>query len=373
MNCDLCKKHILAATQVNWNGGNFHADCISEAVARKRAAQDVRLQTDQAEIEALEDEQVFEEVFEDEFTDYEQDDDLDDIIARLDEEPEVSDEILEQIPVSAIGGDNGGSRVPEAVPQMPEFSHPYSVATGNGKVGTLISGMTTTLINREALRHLPIPEGTDTFKPIPHFELVDGIIRSLSYRRLDVVREEYAVSLDGMKLFGLIELNVEYSGVRFAIGLRNANDKSMRVGLVAGYRVIVCENKMLTGDFQPMLAKHSKNFDLLDALSIGVDRIQRNIGTVSDEIERKKATLLGEDEARSLIYTAFLDKRFPISLLRTVHNEYFVKPSYDDFKRNTLWSLENSFTTSFKKLKPIQQFEAAAKLGKFIAFHVSPV
>ena len=35
---------------------------------------------------------------------------------------------------------------------------------------------------------------------------------------------------DGMKLFGLIELDVEYAGVRFAVGLRNANDKSMRVG-----------------------------------------------------------------------------------------------------------------------------------------------
>ncbi|CAN5584058.1 hypothetical protein BH10ACI1_BH10ACI1_15920 [soil metagenome] len=384
MNCDLCKQHIMATTQVAWNGGNYHADCITEALAQRRAEVEKPLQVSSSEIEALENEEIFEDGqifnddFEDGFTDDEQydDSDIEDIIARLDEEPEVADEILEQIPASVLGG-NGGMASSEPI-QMPVGSmivapraiiHP---PVNGGNVGTLISGMTTTLINREALRHLPVPEATDTFKPIPHFELVDNIIKSLFLRRLDVVREEYAVSFDGMKLFGLIELNVEYSGVRFAIGLRNANDKSMRVGLVAGYRVMVCENKMLTGDFQPMLAKHSKNFDLLDALSIGVDRIQRNIGTVSDEIERKKVTLLREDEARSLIYQAFLNQRFPISLLRTVHNEYFVKPSYEELAGNTLWSLENSFTSSFKKLKPVQQFEAAAKLGKFLSPHVSP-
>jgi hypothetical protein len=368
MNCDLCKKHILATMQIAWNGGNYHPDCIGEAVARKRVEHEKPLEADAAEIEEFEDEQVFNEDFID-------DDEFDEIADRLEDEEiegitEVSDEILEQIPISAANGESGGTNIPEFV--LPA----HSVATiGNGKVGqvgTLIAGDSTTLINRDALKHLPLPESTDTFKPIPHYELVDEILQSLSYRRLSMVREEYAVSPDGMKLFGLIELDVEYSGVRFAIGLRNANDKSMRVGLVAGYRVMVCENKMLTGDFQPMLAKHSKNFNLMDGLSVAVDRIQRNISEVSDQIGLKKVTLLSEDNARSLIYQGFLEQKFPISLLRSVHNEYFVKPSFEEFVGNNLWTLENAFTTTFKKLKPIQQFEAAAKLGKFLSQHISP-
>ena len=187
-------------------------------------------------------------------------------------------------------------------------------------------------------------------------------------------RQRCAVFMKGflMKCFGLLELNVEYAGVRFAIGLRNSNDKSMRIGLVAGYRVIVCENKMLTGDFNPLSAKHSKNFNLIDAVSVAVDRIQRNIGRVEQEIERKKITLFTNDEARSLIYRAFLNERFPVSLLRTVHQEYFLKSSYEDFSGNNLWNLENAFTTSFKKLKPVQQFEAAAKLGKFLSPEIMP-
>ena len=86
MNCSLCEKHILATMQIVWNGGNFHPDCIGEAVARKRAGSEEPLDIDPAEIESLEDEQIFN----DDFTDYEEDD-LEDVIARLDEEPTVSD------------------------------------------------------------------------------------------------------------------------------------------------------------------------------------------------------------------------------------------------------------------------------------------
>lgn len=371
MNCDLCKKHILATMQIVWNGGNYHPDCIGEAVAQKRATHETPLEVDSAEIESLEENQVFNE----DFTD---DDEFDEIADRLEDKEfediaEVSDEILEQIPISATNGESGGSL--EGFPAGSMIAAPRAIIhppiNGNA-VGTLIAGNSTTLINRDALKHLPLPESTDTFKPIPHHQLVDEILQSLSFRRLSVVREEYAVSNDGMKLFGLIELDVEYAGVRFAIGLRNANDKSMRVGLVAGYRVMVCENKMLTGDFQPMLAKHSKNFNLMDGLSVAVDRIQRNIGEVSDQIGRKKVTTLSIDNARSLIYQGFLEQKFPISLLRSVHSEYFIKPSFEEFTANNLWALENAFTTTFKKLKPVQQFEAAAKLGKFLTPHISP-
>jgi len=37
-------------------------------------------------------------------------------------------------------------------------------------------------------------------------------------------------------MFGALDLDYEYSDVRFSIGLRNANDKSMRLALVIGVR-----------------------------------------------------------------------------------------------------------------------------------------
>ena len=45
------------------------------------------------------------------------------------------------------------------------------------------------------------------------------------------------MSADGMKMFGVMDLNNEFDEGRFSIGLRNSNDKSMRLALTAGYRV----------------------------------------------------------------------------------------------------------------------------------------
>jgi hypothetical protein len=224
-------------------------------------------------------------------------------------------------------------------------------------------------VARQDLSLIPTPPATDTFKPIAHAALIDELEQSLSFRHMQIVRDEYAVSPDGMRLFGLLELDAEYEGVRFAIGLRNANDKSMRLGMVAGYRVFVCDNMALSGDFKPLLAKHSKHFDLVESLSIGVDRIQRGFEPLKEGITFKRDRRLEGDEARSLIYRTFMENRFPLKLLKTVHQEFFIAPSHAEFKQQTVWSLENAFTTAFKEMKPVRQYEATAKLGKFFELY----
>src|ERR1043165_6624972 len=92
-------------------------------------------------------------------------------------------------------------------------------------------------LTRAQLGEILPPEATPTFKPVAHINLVNSIIETLSFRHINVVKDEYAVSQDGMKLFGVMELEALGDGFRFTIGLRNANDRSMRLGLVVGVRV----------------------------------------------------------------------------------------------------------------------------------------
>ena len=49
-----------------------------------------------------------------------------------------------------------------------------------------------------------------------------------------------------MKMFGVLDLETGLEGCRFSIGLRNANDKSMRLAMTFGYRVFVCDNMAFT-------------------------------------------------------------------------------------------------------------------------------
>ena len=50
----------------------------------------------------------------------------------------------------------------------------------------------------------------------------EKLIEELSFAQIGVVREEYAVSSDGMRMFGVMDLSSGFEGCRFAIGLRTA-------------------------------------------------------------------------------------------------------------------------------------------------------
>jgi hypothetical protein len=120
--------------------------------------------------------------------------------------------------------------------------------------------------------------------------------------------------------------------------------------------------------FTPVLAKHSKSFNLIDTLAaVGVDRIQRNFEPMQRQVESWRTTQISDDQARLVLYSAFVEGKLdaPRTLLPQVHHHYF-EPEFAEFSARTMWSLSNAFTSAFKGLDPIPQFKATAKLGEFL-------
>ena len=116
-----------------------------------------------------------------------------------------------------------------------------------------------------------------------------------------------------------------------------------------------------------MLAKHSKSFSLIDCIAVGVDRMERNVEPMRKQGEAWQRSELTDVTAKVVIYEAFVEGRLeaPKHLARPVHDLY-VQPKYEEFRPRTIWSLSNAFTSAFKKLDPIPQCKATAKLGEFL-------
>lgn len=93
-------------------------------------------------------------------------------------------------------------------------------------------------ITRDELKRIQTPEASPTHQPIPHNQIVEALMEGLSFRHISAMREEYAVSNDGMKMFGVLDLETTFDGCRFSVGIRNSNDKSMRLAVTVGYRVL---------------------------------------------------------------------------------------------------------------------------------------
>src|SRR5579859_2257521 len=121
---------------------------------------------------------------------------------------------------------------------------------------------------------------------------------------------------------------------RFTRGLRNANDRSKRIGLVVGVRVLCCDNIVFSGDFESVLGKHSKHFDLNTALAVGLEQMQRNFKPMADQIRYWRASLLTDGQAKEILYRPFIEDELdaPKHLACAIHHEYF-EPDFRNLRR----------------------------------------
>ena len=83
---------------------------------------------------------------------------------------------------------------------------------------------------------------------------------------------------------------------------------------------------IVPGVFTPVLAKHSKSFSLIDCISVGVDRMQRNFEPMRKQVEAWQRSELTDVTAKVVIYEAFVEGKLeaPKHLARTVHDLYFL-------------------------------------------------
>ena len=100
------------------------------------------------------------------------------------------------------------------------------------------------IVTREQLARIPTPIATSTFRPVAHAELVDMLTRRLQERGVQIAKQEYAVSANDQQIFGKLDFvtGIEMPGLGRAMGFHAANDKSLAINIVAGVRVVVCDN-----------------------------------------------------------------------------------------------------------------------------------
>ncbi len=232
-----------------------------------------------------------------------------------------------------------------------------------------------TKLGRQDLLALPTPEGTDTHTTVPHAKVVETALEALAYRRIDVLKEEYGISKDANRMFGVLTLSIGEDGdradrVNLVLGIRNSNDKSFALGMVAGFRVFVCDNLSFKGEFFAIAKRHSRKLleNFVDHICLGVDRVQRHYEPMQEQVNAWRHHELPDIQARNVIYQAFIAGELdaPKHLASVVHDTYF-NPRMSEFEPRTLWSLQNSFTTAFKMLDPLPQYRATSSLGELFS------
>ena len=79
------------------------------------------------------------------------------------------------------------------------------------------------------------------------------------------------------------------------------------------------------GDFTPVLAKHSKHFSLLDSITLGVERMQRNFEPMVKQVEAWRSEQITDDFAKLTIYRAFIEGNLEVETFGILNSLFKIR------------------------------------------------
>lgn len=206
------------------------------------------------------------------------------------------------------------------------------------------------LASLEEVCNVTTPRPSGIWRPIPHEMVVQRITEELQSTSLQVVHQEFGLSHDDARMFGIMELRNGSNRDDFALiaGIRNSHDKSFPIGLACGSRVFVCDNLAFSGEVV-IRRKHTTNVmrDLPSLLNRAVYKLTELRQHQASRIDAYKLRQICQAEAHDILIRGMRAGVVAASKLPKVLAEWD-EPKHEDFRERTLWSLFNAFTEVMK-------------------------
>jgi len=206
-------------------------------------------------------------------------------------------------------------------------------------------------VSRDELKDVLTPKPTMSWKPVPHYEVAEFVTHLAKRRGYELVNEEYGLTQDGMKMFGVLNFaphgNPEYTR---ALGIRNSHDKRFALGLVVGEKIVCCDNLAFGGEVV-IRRKHTSRIEIEELIPGAFNKLGEQYIRLERRIDGMKLETISIDQARVITVMAAEIKAIPSCDIVPVLDE-FKEPRHQEFSEPTKWSLYNSFTETAKKYSP---------------------
>jgi hypothetical protein len=205
-------------------------------------------------------------------------------------------------------------------------------------------------VDRLIITTVPTPEPTATWTPLPHLALIEEVEQVLNNNGLSVVNQAHSLTHDGLRYFGLMEIqnSVIHQDYAWVLGLRNSHDKTFPAGIVAGANVFVCDNLSFSGEIK-IARKHTRFIlrDLQFLTERAIGRLMERWHHQDERIGAYKGKNLSDSSAHDLIIRSTDVRACTPRLIPAILREWR-NPRHKEFEARTLWTLFNSFTEVLK-------------------------
>ncbi len=230
------------------------------------------------------------------------------------------------------------------------------------------------VISRADLFGVLTPNGTKTFYPIPHRNLLLETQRQLRDAGFILKGETHAITHGGSRYFGVLEVTIpsrKEQAFSWVVGLRNAHDKSASAGLVIGSKITICTNLCMSGEIK-LSRKHTRHIvrDLTELTALAVGKLGDKFRDLDRRVASYKQHYLSDRSAHDLIIRAVDSQAITASQVPAVLSEYR-KPQYQEFMPRNCYSLFNAVTEIYKTVNPQTAVKRGQALHRLFDSHVA--
>lgn len=239
-----------------------------------------------------------------------------------------------------------------------------------------------TEVFRHDLGSIRTPDPTDTWRPVPHLEVVETLLHAAADKGLRVTNERYAVldgalypqpghaiPLPGARMFGSVDFE-PLSGLEFpagcapSVGLRNSHDKSFALSILSGARVLVCANGVLSGEFV-ISRKHTSGLELREEVDRALEAFIEGTAQFNATYERLQAKSLTKARSHHLVVELARAGAIASSDILPVVQE-FEQPRHLEFRDRNAWTLYQAATERMKQQSPARQVDGFKALNSVL-------
>ena len=224
-------------------------------------------------------------------------------------------------------------------------------------------------VTLDDLRNVPLPQETDTYKPVNHWDLAVNLQKASQslLTGFELADSQYGLARKGNQMFGILTYRENPDDpMGLSIGFRNSYDKSMCVGIAIGAEVFICDNLAFTGEISVM-RRHTANAwqDLEELIITTIYRSRSNFVKIQEDSERLRSAPLGDDEAFRTLGLLFGRAVLSPRQLPVAKREWLT-PSHEAFEARNLWSFYNACTAALKVCQPNRIMEKHIELHEIL-------
>lgn len=212
-------------------------------------------------------------------------------------------------------------------------------------------------VDEEAVRAVPRPDFTESWKPWSHHDVLEALIRATE--RLDIVpdRKQYSLTEDGGVMVGVwtiqrdAKLGGRHERISPTIIVRNSINKKRSLALNIGTDRWICSNLCIMGDFLEF-RKHTANLDEISLEKMmyrGVVKMAEKFKKAVSFHKAMHEVKISEQEMKALAYDAALRHQI-ITRGDLQEFNHLLFDADNDYKPNELFGFHGACTQIMNEL-----------------------